>query len=346
MPEEPVLSKKDAMLAEILTDLPDGIRSFLETVIPQLTATTAPTDVDSAIITQGILAHNLNIIFKTFEGLTPAAIPLYIGQLNTVTHNIMIASLEIADVLNSESGFEIVNPRSGQVYLPGDVRFQVRPTHGKLQQVAVEIDGENPIPLEWDSDGFFWGFARLEDANTYTANASALFVDDKGEETIKTGSVTFFIDPDAEELPEEKDFGPIEYAYDGWRKARDAAITAVEQELESVPLVNTAVAFARKMLLAVDKITGNSVSAVQTIIDALATANSSRAISPEDQHVITLIQNLDTELSTVYSAATQEYFKNNPHPPYGFTSSPTELKGAAAAMNEKYGPGSVYYEGM
>jgi len=91
MPDE-ITSKTD-MLQEVLTDLPEGVRNFLETPIPTLTATTAPTDVDSAIIAQGILAHNLNTIFQAFEGLTLAAIPMYIGQLNTVNQGILLAGL-------------------------------------------------------------------------------------------------------------------------------------------------------------------------------------------------------------------------------------------------------------
>jgi len=65
---------KTDLLAEILTDLPAGIQDHIETAIPTLTATSAPTDTDSAILAQGVLAHNLNQIFQAFEGLPLVAV--------------------------------------------------------------------------------------------------------------------------------------------------------------------------------------------------------------------------------------------------------------------------------
>lgn len=338
---------KTDMLAEVETDLPDGIKNFLETVIPTLTATTAPTDEASSIIVQGILAHNLNTILKAFEGLTLAAIPLYIGQLNTVNQGLLCASLEVIEDTTTENGFEIINPKEGHVYLPGDVRFQVRPTNGQLQQVAVEIGALNPVALQWDDAGYFWGFARIEDEASYTANVSCLFIDDKDEEEILTGEVSFSIDTDADELAEGKDFGPIEYAYEAFKKAKTIADEAINAEQESKSLVNDVAAFARKYIDAVVKINKLSpLGQITTLINDLIDANSSRGLTPGDIQVITIMGELDNELTTVHSEAAMTYLQNNPHPPTGYATSPNLLKGAAAYMNETYGAGTVWYEGM
>jgi len=351
---------KATLLAEAITDLPQEIQDKLNTVIPALTATTDPTSDEN----QNILAHNLNTIFKTcLEGVPLLAIPLFIGQLNTVNQGLLVAALELVQQSGGGAGgFEIVNPTDGKAYLPGDVRFQVRPTGGaKIQQAAVDIDGGDPVPLQWDDQGFFWGFARLETEQTYSATVAVLYADDKsdaGTGDTEEQTVSFSISSEADAPGEGGDFGPVEYALDGLKDSAEKATEGIQQELpETTGLINDVIAYARKFVATTwqeveDETreawqrTKEDLETLSGLINDLTLAKGARSLTPEDQVVITIIGDITTQAETVYSEAAQAWFEANPHPPTGYATSPKVLSGAAKAMNEKYGPGTVWYEGL
>jgi len=268
----------------------------------------------------------------------------------------LLAALELVQQVSADGSagdFEIVNPTEGASYQPGDVRFQVRPTSTPIQQAAVEIPGEDPLPLQWDDQGFFWGFFRLEAEADYTATVSVLFADDKADDgtgDTATQDVSFSIAADAEAPAEGGDFGPIEYARDALEKAAATAKEAVQQELpDSKTLVDHVIAYSRKLAAAVGDNVGSALDALDTFsdkMDALVVQNSARGLTPEDNAAITIIGEIEEQADVVYSEAAQAWFAANPHPPTGYATSPDVLNGAAAAMNEKYGPGAVYYEGL
>jgi len=108
------MGAKEDFVSEFFTDLPEGVRDFVNTEIPALQPTSSPSDVDGAIIAQGILAHNLNEILRAFQGMTLAAIPLYIGQLNTVNQGLLCAALEF---VGGSGDLKIIAPVDSGTYL-------------------------------------------------------------------------------------------------------------------------------------------------------------------------------------------------------------------------------------
>lgn len=125
------------LLIEALNSTPDGIDAFLETGIPALLTIGEPTTVDAAIIAQGQLAYNLNLVLKAFEGLTPIELLLRIGQHNSVLQGALLAGLELVSGERAEFDFYFVFPSSGGVYQPGDFTFVVDVVKGFEAVVAI-----------------------------------------------------------------------------------------------------------------------------------------------------------------------------------------------------------------
>lgn len=372
MPDEPTGTVKDQMLAEVITDLPAGILDFLTTPLPAKATLTDPVDVDSAIICQAQFCVHLNDMLGEYAGLTPIAIPMFMAQLNTVQQNIMLASLEYDSETDAEQDFTVIEPADGKAYLPGDLRLQVKPLNGKLQQVAVE-SGDTADALSYDEDnGVFWGYLRAEDLGAYTATFTGLFVDD----TTQSVSVSFTISDTPEDEPEDQedgDFWPVEMAKEAFDKAYTYATRTVTDIWNDVDndtkehaktLAQAAGEKAKAVGKAVEKVAKSVAGyvidrAVDTLFDLLEETlggTETRALTRgvdddtivvgEDfDAVIAALADVKNAVDGTYSSATQQYLKLNPHPSTGYTSCPEALKGAREAMLEKYGEGTVieYY---
>lgn len=64
-------------------------------------------------------------------------------------------------------------------------------------------------------------------------------------------------------------------------------------------------------------------------------------MSQVSDRMLELIGDLKYKMDTYCAAIVAEWEARNPHPPTGYASCPEMLSGAAAAMNAKYGPGTV-----
>ena len=176
--------------AEFITALrntPDGIAGFTTTVIPTLTEIATPTTVDEAIIVQGVLAANLNLILKMFEGLTPVELLLRIGQHSNVAEALLLSGLEyLAETEgdNAAHDFTVTEPVAGTTYAQGDVRIIVTAKNGTLAMVAVTVSDDYQtsvdIALTADEEGAtFYGYARCEEIGAYAFDFTATFNDEK-----------------------------------------------------------------------------------------------------------------------------------------------------------------------
>lgn len=91
------MSASNDVKAAIYETLPAGLRNLLASPTYLTFATCAvPTDKDSAIIAQGILAANLNALFKSiFDQTSLAELMLYAGSVNPCHLGILLASLSL-----------------------------------------------------------------------------------------------------------------------------------------------------------------------------------------------------------------------------------------------------------
>jgi len=337
---------KDDFLAEILADLPAGIRDKLDAEIPEPPEVSIPTDTDSAILVNGICAWYVLELFRPLAGLTLVQIPMWLGHLSTVNHGRLLSSLEYNEDTDAQHDFTVVEPKAGSIFMPGDVRLQVKPTNGTLQQVAVEM-GTQATALDYDEENnVFWGYLRAEDLGPYTATFTGLFDDDSTQAI----DVAFSVSDDPEDEPDDPEGGdwlPVEIAKKAFDKAASVASKAAmggSDIIESV--VNTATDAANAVGKAIEKVLGDS-SAYQTVqakIQEVLDFFGSRDI-PEAgltmEELLVSISGLKSAVDTMYSADTARYLKLNPHPAGGYTSCPETLAGAREAMLEKYGPGTV-----
>jgi hypothetical protein len=109
---------KTDFLSELNADLPDGVGGLLDKAIPAAPSVATPTDVDSAIIAQGVLAKYLLDLFDTFRGLTPIELLLRIGQKNATLQAALLAGLEYVEKTSFE--YEILSPSTSGTYYPED----------------------------------------------------------------------------------------------------------------------------------------------------------------------------------------------------------------------------------
>lgn len=351
MPDTPNLKQQfiDAFRAT-----PDGISEFLTAPVPTLETITSPADVDAAIIAQGKLAANLNLILKTFEGLTPIELLLRIGSHSPVAEIAALAGWQYINASSAQQDFSITAPTAGSTYQPGNLRLSCSAGNGQIKQVAVEIEGQSPIALESSDDGLsFYGYARFEAEETgeFTATFSALFSDD----STQTASVSFTIDAEAEEaeLAEGEDLWSLELAHDGFKASlsgvynvsvgEDGVTASIDKDV-----LTTIGGYAQKVVDTGDallsKVGGNIAKYSDAVVGFIEGLTGSRGLSITlDDDLLLDIGDLVSAEETYYSAATAKYWELNQHPSGGYTSCPESLSGATQAMNDKYGPGSVSY---
>jgi hypothetical protein len=176
---------------------PEGIASFLSTAIPTLAATNLPTDKDSSILTQGILAHNLNTILMLFVGLTPVEMVLRVGQHSNVSEALLLSCLEYIQESESQKDFTIDEPAGGKSYKPGDLRLIASSTSSHIKTLTVQVtrgSGIEPLSVELQPDyqgKKFFGFARCPDEGEVSLSFAATFNDK--DATIKTKSISVTI---------------------------------------------------------------------------------------------------------------------------------------------------------
>lgn len=198
-----------------LRSTPTGIAGFTETAIPTLEEIAKPTDTDTATIAQGVLAYNLNQIFKTFEGLTLVELLLRIGQHSNVAEAMLLSGLEYipdTESPDTQKDFTIQEPVNDKTYAQGDMRIVVEAKNGKLSTIIVTVSdpflASFEVELSADETGtIFYGIARCEEIGEYTFDFSATFND--AAKTTKTASLTITIAVESEETtnPEGEDLG-------------------------------------------------------------------------------------------------------------------------------------------
>jgi len=192
--------------AEALRTTPDGISAFLETEIPEFSEIALPTTEAEAIIAQGILAYNVNLLLKAFEGLTIVELLLRIGQHNNVAEAMLFSGLEYLQDAGANTEFDIIEPVDGKSYAAGDIRIVVK-SKGKISTVDVTVDHnsiQDTVNLAADNTGkMFYGFVRCDETFDYTFTFSASFnaSNDNNappEVQVKTQTVTISITADGE----------------------------------------------------------------------------------------------------------------------------------------------------
>lgn len=241
--EEPVLSIKDQMLAEIPLDIPEGVRNFLTTPLPAGPTLTTPNDVESAIICQAEFCVWMGSMFGAYEGLTPIQIPMMIGQLNTVQHSMLVASLEVAQPSeNVQSLLNIIEPVADQSYLPGELRITATADKEIVRSITAHIGESDPVPLR-DVEGDSWRAYSDLPVGAYTVTVTAElfegieYADDMGP---LEQSVDISIAEDAEEPAEGVDKAALNKAYtelsDAVRALFDVPITSLPDIIEYLKL--------------------------------------------------------------------------------------------------------------
>lgn len=116
---------KDNFIASWNSMLPDGVLNLAEAAFPPAPTIDTPTDVDAAIIAQGVLSKYLLDLFAAFEGLTPVDLILHIGQRNAVNKAMLLAGLELADEDAEEHSIAIDAPPSTWSTLDGPMLCQI-----------------------------------------------------------------------------------------------------------------------------------------------------------------------------------------------------------------------------
>lgn len=347
---------------EAVRTTPEGIIGFLTTPLPTPPSIGTPADVDSAIIANGIAAKFVCDLFQPFAGLTPVELLLRIGQHNSVLESAMLAGLEIiSDSPEKQKNFVVVEPEEGGAYLPGNLRLTAKAKNGTIAQIAAEITGLAPVALETDDGISFYGFARTEEVGEYSAAFSALFEDDSTQSITVNFSISD--DPEADPKPDPPDGGDLltlEADHDGFKVAvKGIGQATVSNDGVNVSIdgsaIDTVANAAQKVLSSGGRVAAKIGTAAQTaaakVSDAINTLLGlktrslvrSRAMGPMDAPMIAALGVLSSSVDAYYNQIIYDYWKNNTHPPGGYTSSPDVLRGAAAAMNRKYGPGTVVY---
>lgn len=147
------MSLKEDFLG-LIDEVPEGI-SDKNYPIPTLPVIGWPEDEEAAIIAQGQLASNINVILKTFEGLTPVELLLRVGQRSNVMKGLLLACLEYLG--SSEFEFEVTAPIDGHVYAEDEqITFLVLITNGEFSSGLVTYDSEE-LTLKFvpGSEGFY-----------------------------------------------------------------------------------------------------------------------------------------------------------------------------------------------
>lgn len=168
---------KDQFL-QALDEVPEGISGFTDRAIPTFPVVGWPEDVDAAIIAQGQLAANINILLKTFEGLTPVELLLRLGQRNEVMKAMLLAGLQYLSE-QSLHDFTILEPEEGQSYSAGSISFKAQITSGldDLYLFQVEVDEETFSLGSNEEDETIWEGEKELSEGEYEATFTASFGD-------------------------------------------------------------------------------------------------------------------------------------------------------------------------
>lgn len=183
--------KEDFLQA--LDEVPAGLTEFTDRAIPTFPVVGWPEDVDAAIIAQGQLAANINILLKTFEGLTPVELLLRLGQRNEVMKAMLLAGLQYVSS-QSLHEFTIIAPGEGQSYPSGNIQFQAQVTSGleDLYLFQVEVDGETVSLGSNEEDETLWEGEKELSEGEYSAIFQAHF-GDTDDPYIAEHSVSFTV---------------------------------------------------------------------------------------------------------------------------------------------------------
>lgn len=342
---------------------PDGIKDFLAAEIAEPPAISTPGDVDAAIIASGVLSKYLLDLFTPFAGLTPIELLLRIGQHNNVLESAMLAGLEyLEDQAGSENNggaedFTIIEPAEGGSFLPGSLRLIAEITNGSALQMAVEVAGASPAALSSEDGISFYGFIRLEEEGSYSATFTALFDDD----STQTASVSFSIATEAQPggpepgNPDGSDLTAFESVVKILKSAIEKAMSYGDAAAEEI--AGTVVSAAQQVVrigdTVIDTLYGTPSAAytaaktrINAAIDALQDwidgdrSLRRRALTLDDLFMSKLAD-MNAAGQAYNASVIATYWQNNQHPSGGYTSCPEVLTGAAQAMNDKYGPGTV-----
>lgn len=336
---------------------PDGIQDFLTTALPTAPTISTPSDVDSAIIANGVLAKFILDACAPFGGLTPVELLLRIGQHNNVLETAMLAGLEyLGEAAGGDAAvdFTIVEPEAGGAYLPGSLRLTAQVDNGSILQIAVEVGTEEPVSLASDDGVSFYGFVRLEEVGEYTATFTALFED----ESTQSASVTFTMstDPGAGN-PDGSDLNALDTAMQILQDLIDQA-TKNAEEAAYTALGGAVVAAGRQVIrigdTVIDWISDTASTNIEIIRDAFnltmdeladwilgaRSLSRSRTMNLDDLFMSHLAA-MNSAGQTYHDAVVALYWQNNQHPAGGYTSCPEVLKDAGMVMNDKYGSGTV-----
>ena len=210
MPETIPVSMKTALIDAFTTDLPPGIADFLTTPLPEPPALTMPADVDAAIIVQGQFCAWLANALRPFAGVTPVALPLWIGQLNTVQQGAYVSMLEYLEETETQQGFTITAPAAGKTYLPGDLRVTCVVQDGTVTAMTGTLRG--PFDTDFDmlpgADADHWrqelGLAKL---GTYTLTITAEFATADQDPQTQTQSLDFTLAAEEDAVAEAEPAG-------------------------------------------------------------------------------------------------------------------------------------------
>jgi hypothetical protein len=300
--------------------------------------------VDAAIIANGIASKYVLDLFNAYAGLFLAALPLHVGQENDwlragVLSGLEYGSLNAAD--DDETGnLVIVEPRNGAAYKPGDLRVQVKGKNAVLQSATATIAGK--MGQLGAGQGCFWGIVCIPEAGEYTMDVLGSF---EGDGPIQSASVSFSIDEDADKEPDGDDLTALDTAIGVVKDAARKLLTYAEAETAAG--IDRLAAAADKVLNVGRGVIKQMPSSIQTLYDRIR-ANISSLLGLRGIHsraigddLIEIIGDVQADLNTYCAAIVAEWEREHPHPSSGYAYSPQALRGAARAMNAKYGPGTV-----
>jgi hypothetical protein len=180
------------MFLNSLNVVPTAVLDFVDTPIPDFIETSEPTTVDEAIVTQGILAHNLNDLLMAYSGLPVVDLILRVGQRNTVLQSLLLACLEYRSP-DIAGEFEIVQPENDSWYYDGDeITFQANVTEGLADVTGFRVlfsTGSNTVTLSSEGSGsLFTGTTTLNLSDFTDTEESielaAVFQAEFGEATV------------------------------------------------------------------------------------------------------------------------------------------------------------------
>lgn len=166
---------KTEFIQEMLDDMPDTVRDFLDIPIGDVSDISMPTTKDAAVIACGQLAANLNNAFlKPFVGLAPIELFMRIGSKNPVFISSLLAGLEI---ISGQGGgkLTIISPANGAVVPTWfDAGFVCKGTG--IDSAVVSVDGTD-LTLSADGDTWKATLSTPLSAGKHTATFTATYGD-------------------------------------------------------------------------------------------------------------------------------------------------------------------------